>query len=368
MSLVSTTKSRAAPAVARSLIKEVEAAFSQGSPERRSEMLRQVTDLFLDEAESYSDEHVAVFDDVMVRLIDTVERYALIQLSRRLAPIDNAPINVIHHLGCSDDIEIAGPVIERSSRLSEELLVEIAQTMSQAHLAALAARSHLSQVVTDSLVPRANMEVTRKVAANNGACFSDASFRTIAGRGCGDANLAEIIAGRSDLPSNIFGEMLQNATEIVRQRLSKSSNPAIRRRIEDVVSSIGTKVQEKLQGHSAAVRIEPVQPRTRLCEQAKLGQRGPTIETLASITEIPSKSIKNLIRLDSEEGILILCKVAGLGWADAKNVLVALTGTISDHRKLFDTYIGLTSDMARRVVRFIKMRRTLNKSEIAQQI
>jgi hypothetical protein len=106
----------------------------------------------------------------------------------------------------------------------------------------------------------------------------------------------------------------------------------------------------------------------KLCEKATLGQRGQTIEILASITEIPVGSVKNLIRQDSEDGILILCKAAGLGWSDAKNVLSATTGSVSDPRQAFEQYIRLTSETAQRIVRFIKMHRSASKTEIERMM
>jgi uncharacterized protein (DUF2336 family) len=355
-----------------SLVEEVEAAVRHGTAMHRSEMLRRVTDLFLDGAESYEDEHIAVFDDVMERLVETVERCALIRLARQLAPVDNAPINVVRRLGCSDDIAVACPVIERSNRLTDDILVEIARTKSQAHLAAIAGRSYLSEIVTDSVVARGNLDVTRKVAANAGARFSDTGFQTMAGRGYRDPELAEIIAGRDDLPPETFREMIRLATEIVRQRLAKAANPAIRQRVSDALTSIGEELvhaRARTRHHGgSALRKEPDGLKTNLCEQAKAGQRARTIEVLASITEIPVGSVKNLIRQGSEDGVLILCKAAGLGWSDAKNVLAVTTGAVCDPRKTFEKYIGLTSETAQRIVRFIKMRRSASKTEIERMM
>ena len=79
----------------RSLIAELDANASKASSSQHLTMLRRVTDLFVNGAESvFANDHVAVFDDVMGWLIDKIEkaeRPALAELSGRLAPIDNAP-------------------------------------------------------------------------------------------------------------------------------------------------------------------------------------------------------------------------------------------------------------------------------------
>ena len=56
--------------VAASLIGELEVAISAGSAEKRVETLRRVTDLLLSDADRLNDDQIAVFDDVLGRLIE----------------------------------------------------------------------------------------------------------------------------------------------------------------------------------------------------------------------------------------------------------------------------------------------------------
>ena len=97
--------------VSNSLIIELEEAVHSHSAEKRVETLRRVTDLFLGEAERLNDEQIALFDDVLGKLIHRIETKALAELSSRLAPIDNAPIDVIRRLARHDAIIVAGPVL-----------------------------------------------------------------------------------------------------------------------------------------------------------------------------------------------------------------------------------------------------------------
>ena len=66
------------------LIAELEGAVKGGSPERRVKMLRQVTDLFLSDADRLNEKQIGVFDDVLVRLIERMESRTLAQLSSTL--------------------------------------------------------------------------------------------------------------------------------------------------------------------------------------------------------------------------------------------------------------------------------------------
>ena len=102
------------------LLDELEAALASGDIARRIDILTRTTDLFIHGAARYSEEQVGVFDDVMARLVSAIETKARAKLSQRLAPIANAPSNVIRMLAFDDDIEIAspGPEAIRSARRS----------------------------------------------------------------------------------------------------------------------------------------------------------------------------------------------------------------------------------------------------------
>src|SRR5262249_28811426 len=161
-------------------------------------------------------------------LVEQIERQALIRLSTALAPVHNPPINVVQRLAGDDDIEVSRPVIERSPALSDEFLQTLAQSKSQDHLFAMAGRARLSEQVTDVLVERGNEAVTLKVAGNAGARFSRKSMIQVAERANDNAALAEVFAGRSDIPPDVFQHLLTRATEVVRQRLQKNTAPELR--------------------------------------------------------------------------------------------------------------------------------------------
>jgi uncharacterized protein (DUF2336 family) len=165
---------------------------------------REVTDLFLGCAPSSSERQAAILNGVMGRLVERIDRRALLELSGRLATADNAPANVIGRLSNDNDIAIAGPVLEKSNVLTDENLVAVAKTKSQDHLLAIAARKRISEIVTDVLVDRGNSDVARKVAANPGACFSEIGFVKVVRGASGNEELAAALAARKDVPEELL--------------------------------------------------------------------------------------------------------------------------------------------------------------------
>ena len=212
----------------QSIVDEVEAAIHAGSAEKRLSTARRVTDLFLASAGSFTSEQVELFDNVLGRLIKTIElrsiadisaRMALAEISSQLAPIAQAPPSVIGHLARHDEIAIAGPVLRESARLREEDLIEIAETKSEQHLLAVSGRWWLKEVVTDALLARRFPSVSRRIVGNPGARVSAAGFAIIVAQ----AETDRRTRGRSRHPGRFA---LGTAPSTAEQRDGGGSNEA----------------------------------------------------------------------------------------------------------------------------------------------
>ena len=185
---------------ARSLIIELDAAVGRASNSWRSELLRRVTDLLVGDVEKYSDHQIAIFGDIMGRLIENAEIPALVELSTRLAPLSRVPMNVITSLARNDNMAVAGPVLEFSSMLSDDTLLDIAMTKWPNQLAAIAGREGLTETITDLLIDRGNADVMHKLIGNHSARISEVGFVRLIGQAKTDKTIAAAIATRTDLP------------------------------------------------------------------------------------------------------------------------------------------------------------------------
>jgi uncharacterized protein (DUF2336 family) len=190
---------------AHSLIAELDAALGQAPNSRQSKILHHITDLFLSDTMSFSAEQVAIFDDVFQRLIEKADNPSLVILSTRLAPVENAPPNVIASLAQNDDIEVSEPVLASSPVLTDEVIAKItAAAKGPRLLTAIAARVRISEAVTDALIDRGVPEMINKVVANRSARISEIGFVKLINRAKGDKALAEAIAARGDLPAELL--------------------------------------------------------------------------------------------------------------------------------------------------------------------
>src|SRR3977135_1604745 len=101
------------------LLDELQTTLAHGPFARRVETLRRVTDLFLGGAVDYSDEQIALFDDVFHCLMRHIEASAKALLANRLAPIGAAPPMTIRALAFDGLIEVAAPVLSQSERITD---------------------------------------------------------------------------------------------------------------------------------------------------------------------------------------------------------------------------------------------------------
>jgi uncharacterized protein (DUF2336 family) len=190
---------------AQPLIIELDSVLSRAPAAWRSMTLRRLTDLFLLDAASYTDDQVAVFDDVISRLIEKIDRRTLVELSNRLAQVENAPVRVVGTLARHADMLIAGPLLEKSSVLTDADLVEIADKdrRDPALLSTIAARPRLNEAVTDVLIKRGTAVITRRILDNTDARISESSFARMVTSVENDKELAAAIANREDLPAEL---------------------------------------------------------------------------------------------------------------------------------------------------------------------
>jgi uncharacterized protein (DUF2336 family) len=351
------------------LLEELEAALSTGTFDRCNEILVSVTDLFIDGAPRLSEDQIGVFDDVMARLVNAIEAKARSKLSDRLAPIANAPLNVIHLLAFDDDIEVARPILTRSARINEHTLVATASSKSQQHLYAIAQRDSLSEAITDILVERGDRDVVHSVVKNRGARFSDSGFRTLVNRSSGDDALASEVGMRNDIPRPHFLMLLDKASNAVRARLV-AENPQASTDIEgvvaEVVGGIRNEVRNASPAFAAAEAAVERQNRIRRIGEAEIYQyaRDRKFEeaaiALSIMCDTPIDVVERALLDPGAEIILILCKVAGLSPSTTKAILLLRAAdrgmSAEDLEQSLISFNKLQPDTAKRVLGFFRTR------------
>jgi uncharacterized protein (DUF2336 family) len=189
---------------AEAVIGQFGAALTSVSGEARCAAGRELTELFVAGAGSYSARQLAIFDRLMAHLIELNDRAGRIELATMLAQVDDAPLEAVAKLSNDDDILIAAPLLARSQALTDEQLMAVVRGKTQNHLAAIAERSRISEPVVDVLMERGAPVVIRKVVTNLGARLSEMAFAKIISDARKDKALAAALACRKDIPAELL--------------------------------------------------------------------------------------------------------------------------------------------------------------------
>lgn len=348
------------------LLEELQTALSHGTVAHRVETLRRVTDLFVGNASDYSDDHVRVFDDVFQCLIEQIETSAKALLADRLAPIAAAPPKIIRTLALDEVIEVSGPVLSKSERLDEEILIEIARTRGQAHLKAISLRRVLSEALTDVLVTRGDEDVVQSTVSNPGAQLSEGSLADLVTRAERDDDLASCIGLRPDLPRHHYLKLVAKASLAVRRKL-EAAHPEFADDVSSVVQQAAQRIRAASmtrQTERARALVKSLHEDGRLTELqvATFAEQGKFDETnagLAALAGVAVETAETMMIESRIEGVMILAKVAAMQWSSVRAIIALreklLGGSQTDMLTLRDAYEALRSSTAQQVLRFHRM-------------
>lgn len=153
----------------------------EGSSEKRRELLRQITDVFLAAPEQRSENESVLFDEIVGAVAADLETQVRIELARKVAE-SNAPLNRTARRLAMDTIEVARPVIERSRALSETDILDVIQQKSQDHMLAVTKRPDIGEKVSSALVAKGEDRVVASLLENRTARMDRETYEAVATR------------------------------------------------------------------------------------------------------------------------------------------------------------------------------------------
>lgn len=341
--------------LSHNLISELENAVATRSVEAAT-MLRRVTDLFLIHAGHYSTDQLELYDGILKVLIAVVEVSARAELAQRLAPVDGAPADTIRKLALDGAIEVAEPVLAQSNALDDDTLTQCITINGQEHLLTIATRNRLSEVVSDQLVTRGNIEVLRTLASNPGAAISDLGFAVLVKKSTDDDWLSERVARRIDIPEHHLRELISKASGIVRQRLMADS-PELSETIKEILPDSAPAA-----GTPKDYRTAELVVRSRsLTEEVvhEFAKAKKLEEIIVSISQLSGLSADEIDRLFSgawSSPVAVILKAIGFRLATVESIYRSRlsSGAVvqNDLSQVKAEFIALRRPTAERIMRF----------------
>lgn len=340
------------------------------SSDTRRDLLRQMTDVFMESPEDHTEAETEHFDTILTQVAADVEVALRTELAERLADVDAAPKGLINQLA-RDDFSVAEPVLSRSSVLSDDDLVDIVRERGMEHMNAIATRPTVSPAVSDEIVERGDMGVLRSLAGNDGARFSQQGAVRIADRSVGDEQLQNALVSRADLPTEVVEKVYTQISETVRREVAASSDSLTPGMIDRLIAQSKEAIvksakadpladagaQRAIQNHIAARTLnEPVM--VTYLERKMLPE---FLLAFAHLVGVDKETAQRILRDRSCEAAAVACRAAQFE-TTTFNAIMDLLGGASNRdarqaRKMLSLYDQITVETAQRVMRFWKVRK-----------
>ena len=149
----------------------------------------------------------ALAGDTLLRLVSRMPVASLIGLCDRLCIMDAPPPLLVRRLIQHENIEVAGPLLERCPGISDQDLMTMINSGNSGTLRLIARRRNLSPALTDALIRQGDPAVTIAVVRNPGAALSHEAFHALAETAKSRTSLQAPLATRADTPAPIAFEL-----------------------------------------------------------------------------------------------------------------------------------------------------------------
>jgi uncharacterized protein (DUF2336 family) len=355
-----------------SLIDEIQDATLSRSTKRQLRALTRITDLFVAGSGRYSNHQIELFDGVFKTLVSVIELKTRAKLARQVATNPNAPATLVRAFAFDDAITVAAPVLTQSTALSESDLVVSARTQSQGHLYAIAQRRTISEAITEILIERGEPIVVHTVAKNEGARFSDDSFRELVERSVDDTQLALHVGTRCDIPRHHFLKLLEIASAAVCSKMV-AANPqfadAVQGAVTEVVDDINLEVRNKSRDHAKEKRKVRRRKYWKELGEADVHAAARTqnfekaVMALSVLAGCPIEMAERAVLNENPGVVQVVAKAAGCSWATVKSLLLMTAAdrwmSRVDLDRVRENYERLETRTAKRVLEFYDARRNV---------
>jgi len=352
---------------AEAMIEEVDDILAGTDRRRRMAMLRQITNLFVDNARWLDENVIATFDEVMLRLARDVDFRVRYAVSERLADIPRAPLKMVRELAFDDNYEVATPVLGRSEQLGDDDLIFVVETKSAMHVLAVSRRSSLSERVTDSIIARDEDDPIRALAVNEGARFSDDGFTRLMARSQDDPEIQDALNYRGELTPEQVEKLADSVRDKVRQTLVDELGERMEKAIDSVIADMQKKfVPDRGREFLAADldmarqfikergKDQPVQE-AELVQWIKRNRMEDVLAAIADKVGIDLGKVVNAFYAPRFDAILFIASAAGLTWPNFKTLLGKRSGrqpSVELLEEAYNVFQRLKPETARRVVHY----------------
>lgn len=193
--------------------------LAQDKTERsRRVLVENISDLFLTREGRLTEHQRTLMTDILHKLIADLEGVVRTELSTLLMQADNVPPELLRVLA-NEQIEIARPILEKSTLLRDADLIEIVRNRSDEHRLSIAMRARVSEQVSDVLIEEGSTDVIEALLKNQDAKLSEEAMDYLVAESRRVDRFQEPLLSRHDLPAGLAHRMFWWVSAALRRRI-----------------------------------------------------------------------------------------------------------------------------------------------------
>lgn len=258
-------------------------------------------------------------------------------LSEELKSAENISPDVIERLARDEDLDVAGPVLEASPLLTDELLVEIIQSAPvQGALSAISRRIALGENVSDAIVETDDGAAITELLKNGGAQIREETLDDLIERADGKPDWHAPLVGRPTLSANSVRHLADFVTESLLTDLQNRDDMD-----PDTARNLSATVRERLgDGEDSSSegdesRVLDMFAEGTLDEKAidaalSKGNRSFVVSALALRSGMSTQIIQKVVSMASPKGMVAVAWKSGLSMKLATQLQLRLARVAPD--------------------------------------
>lgn len=337
--------------------------------EQRRELLREVTDLFFETSDTRSARETALFDDVLQLVAAEMQDGVLAELATLFGDAPDAPVGLMRDLA-NHSFDVAAPVLRRSKVLDEQTLLQIVNYQSQQHIAAVAQRETVSEVLSDAIVRFGDDTALDALMRNDGATVSRTSMEAAVDRARRNSLLHEAVVERRDLPLDLLNEMYFVVETNLRDQIMKRNASVDPSTLDAALAKARERMRKSVGDMSAEAKnaMSFIQSKKDNGElNARLlvslyreAKRTHFLYGLAELTNLDHDTVSALLERQDIDGLAMICRASGI----ERPLFVTLAvlacggeGAMDKAEEFGKLYNSVPVEAAQRAMRFFKVRK-----------
>ena len=305
------------------------------SVEGRTRLVQIVGDLFFDTDTVLRDAERNIMSDILRQLIHDVEMKVRQQLAMRMAGEDGAPRDLVSALA-NDQIEVAHPILTRSTILQDIELIEIVEHRTYGHQLAIAMRDTVSEAVSEALIGTGNIDVIKTLLENENADISGKAMEYLVEQSEKIDDIQVPLINRNDLGPDLAKRMYWWVSAALRKHIVEHyriDEAELDDKIQDTIHDI---LGDDSSG-SGATNTAPLRKSQELAEKLQIAaaitpqlliqtlRQGEVVlfeDLLSQLTGLRTNLIRRFVFEPGGEGLAIACRAADIAKADFASIFL----------------------------------------------